>query len=202
MQTHLPPNSSGLEKSIAQLTERLELYPKNFEKIWNADTCSAELLPWLAWAMSVDEWDANWSSELKRKAIKDSVFIHQHKGTRAAIERALSLLPYKTTLLEWFEQSPVATPFTFIVKAHLAISNLEADIYPQLIRLINAAKNLRSHYTIRITSPINGTTFSGGMLVSGNIGAILPYFNRPNLNIQRHYGGSLSSGTKTPLYQI
>ena len=201
MHTILPPNASTLERNIERLTERLELLPPSFEQIWNADTCTVAMLPWLAWAFSVDEWDAAWPEAKKRKAIKDSAFIHKHKGTRAAVERALSLYPYPTTLLEWFEQTPPAAPYTFIVKIHLAINNVDADIYPHLIGFINSAKNLRSHYTIRITSAINNRTFFGGSLVSAQTFSVLPYFDNPNLNNQRFYGGSLSSGLSTPLYQ-
>ena len=162
MHTILPPNASTLERNIERLTERLELLPPSFEQIWNADTCTVAMLPWLAWAFSVDEWDAAWPEAKKRKAIKD---------------------------------------YTFIVKIHLAINNVDADIYPHLIGFINSAKNLRSHYTIRITSAINNRTFFGGSLVSAQTFSVLPYFDNPNLNNQRFYGGSLSSGLSTPLYQ-
>lgn len=165
MPSLLPPNATPLERHIEALTERLDVMPPPFEQIWNADTCPVHLLPWLAWAFSVDEWDSNWSEAQKRQTIKDSAFIHKHKGTRAAVERALSVLPFESQLLEWFEQSPSSNPYTFLIQTTpLDISVNDAAT---LIRLVNAAKNLRSHYVLEADVYINGTVFMGGVVMSG-----------------------------------
>ena len=63
------------------------------------------LLPWLAWAMSIDEWNENWSAASKRTMLKQSVAIHKHKGTVGAVKRALKALNIEFEFLEWFEQS-------------------------------------------------------------------------------------------------
>lgn len=165
MPSLLPPNATRLENHIEALTQRQEAMPPNFEKIWQADTCPVELLPWLAWALSVDEWDANWPEAQKRKTITDSAFIHKHKGTRAAVERALSALPFSTTLLEWFEQQPPSNPYTFLIQT--TPTELNVQDAATLIRLVNAAKNLRSHYVLEADVYVEGTVFVGGAVMSG-----------------------------------
>jgi len=84
----LPPNATPLEKRIAGsgFAAPAQIVPT----LWDADTCPAALLPWLAWAESVDDWNAEWSEERQRAVIKASRAVHRLKGTPAAIKQALS----------------------------------------------------------------------------------------------------------------
>lgn len=85
----LPPSSTPLERAIEQTQARFspaQIVPT----LWNAASCPANVLPYLAWALSVDEWDHAWSEEKKRAVIIESRAIHQHKGTPYAIRRALA----------------------------------------------------------------------------------------------------------------
>ena len=36
------------------------------------ENCPADVLPWLGWALSVDDWDQDWSEQQKRSAIAAS----------------------------------------------------------------------------------------------------------------------------------
>jgi phage tail P2-like protein len=83
----LPPNATPLEKRIAGsgFAAPAQIVPT----LWDADTCPAALLPWLAWAESVDDWNAEWSEERQRAVIKASRAVHRLKGTPAAIKQAL-----------------------------------------------------------------------------------------------------------------
>jgi phage tail P2-like protein len=86
----LPPNATVLERRIA--ASGFVTPSGRVPTLWNADTCPAALLPWLAWAESVDEWDDTWAEQRKRDVIKASRAIHRMKGTPAAIRRALAAL--------------------------------------------------------------------------------------------------------------
>jgi len=69
--------------------------------LWTPATCPAALLPWLAWALSVDEWDGTWPEERQRAVIAASVAVHRRKGTRGAVVAALAAAGYGTaTLIE------------------------------------------------------------------------------------------------------
>lgn len=98
----LPPNTTPLERAIeATVSQRLDAIPTLVTGLWNADTCPATILPWLAWSLSVDEWNETWSDDRKRAVIREARLIHQQKGTPAAIRRALdSLGQPDATLLE------------------------------------------------------------------------------------------------------
>lgn len=88
MSNLLPPSSTALERALAQTSGKFNP-PEIVRSLWNADTCPEAILPWLAWAVSVDEWDHTWSIERKRNAIRAAREIHKRKGTPLAIRRAL-----------------------------------------------------------------------------------------------------------------
>jgi phage tail P2-like protein len=87
--TLLPLNATDLEMAVAQTAARALPVPVNL--MWNPETCPAAYLPWLAWALSVDEWDGGWAEERKREVIAASVEIHRTQGTVWAMRRALQI---------------------------------------------------------------------------------------------------------------
>lgn len=91
--TLLPPASTPLERAVDRsAAARLAALPAVVASLWNAETCPPAILPYLAWAMSVDEWNEEWGLEKKRAVIVESRLIHQQKGTIAAIRRALTAI--------------------------------------------------------------------------------------------------------------
>lgn len=92
-ETILPPSASRLERAVDQAAaQRLGALPSLVPSLWNADTCPPALLPYLAWALSVDEWDNTWSIDRKREAIREAPEIHRKKGTLSAIRRSLTVV--------------------------------------------------------------------------------------------------------------
>lgn len=197
----LPPNASPLEVSVESVAaSRIDTLPVPLATVWNPETCPAALLPWLAWALSVDEWDSAWTEAQKRRAIKNSPFIHQHKGTLAAVKRALSNLDTPFTVIEWFEQVPAGQPFTFDVAATLSLNALGADTFRSIMRLINTAKNLRSHYVLRLQTRLDGVTLAGGLPLTGAEQSVYPWHPAPDLPSSAFAGGSLTAGAETPIF--
>jgi phage tail P2-like protein len=89
--TLLPPSSTPLERALDQTgAVRLQALPSVVASLWNADDCPAALLPYLAWALSVDEWDEGWGVDKKRAVISESSLVHRQKGTPASIRRAIA----------------------------------------------------------------------------------------------------------------
>lgn len=86
----LPPNATPQERALEGATARLGDVPAPLRDVWNPDTCPAQLLPWLAWAFGVDEWDAAWSDEAKRNTIRNAVAIQRRKGSVWSIKRAIA----------------------------------------------------------------------------------------------------------------
>lgn len=87
--TLLPPTATGIEVAIERAIERIGEIPVPNADLWNPMTCPAAMLPWLAWALSVDDWNTEWTESEKREAIAASIFIHRHKGTVVAVASAL-----------------------------------------------------------------------------------------------------------------
>lgn len=152
----LPANSKPLERELATLTARLESIAIPFNTLWNADNCPDEYLPFLAYAWSVDEWNDAWSIEVQRDVIKNSVWVHQRKGTLGAVKRALSLINYDTNVTEWFEQNPTGTPGTFSIEAHPR-NGIITDSDRQIRAVVDAVKRLSAHYDIYFGTSVNAT---------------------------------------------
>jgi phage tail P2-like protein len=101
MNSLLPPNATPQEAAIEAATARIGEVPVPNATLWNPATCPAALLPWLAWALSVDEWDGTWPEARQREVIAASVAVHRRKGTRGAVVAALAAAGYGTaTLIE------------------------------------------------------------------------------------------------------
>lgn len=84
----LPPNSTRIERAI-EFAMRSDIDLSILSQMMDPNRCPEHLLPWLAWAFSVDFWDDNWPVETRRKVILESIQIHRQKGTVGSIRRAL-----------------------------------------------------------------------------------------------------------------
>ena len=143
----LPANSRPLEHALASIGAKLESVPVPFDEIWNVDKAPDELLPYLAYAWSIDEWNDNWTAETKRQVIRDSLWVHERKGTLGAVKRALSAMNYDASIVEWFEKSPRGTPGTFSIELH-PTTGIIADNILQIRAVIDAIKRLSAHYDV------------------------------------------------------
>lgn len=90
----LPPNATSQERDIDLATSRISNVPVPIRELWNADTCPTDKLAWLAWAFGVDEWSEGWSEESKRKTIRESLGVQQHKGSIWSIRRVMANAGY------------------------------------------------------------------------------------------------------------
>lgn len=135
----LPPNATWLERAYAASGGRALSLDAPIDLVWDAWRCPAPLLPWLAWAMSVDLWDDGWPEGRKRQEIDDSPLYHRRKGTPWAIERLLDRVgaPYQIT--EWFQASPELRRGTGVVHIEAALEDIPA-ILPRIRPLVMAAK--------------------------------------------------------------
>lgn len=162
----LPANSKPLERELATLSARLELIDVPFDLIWNADNCPIEYLPFLAYAWSVDEWNDAWSIETQRNVIKNSVWVHQRKGTLGAVKRALAAMNYDTSVIEWFEKNPKGSPGTFSIEAHPR-NGIITDSERQIRAVVDAVKRLSAHYDIYFGKTVNTTIAAYAVPVVG-----------------------------------
>ena len=153
MSSLLPPNAAPLELAIEATIERIGGVSVPVGDVWNPQACAAALLPWLAWALSVDEWDPDWPEQTKRDVIAASLQVHMRKGTRWALRTALDAAGYDTAeIIEWFEAGGSGNPFTGHVFIGIDYAGLDfATLYAKVWPLIARTKNVRSHIDLRIT---------------------------------------------------
>lgn len=86
----LPVNAVEAELAIEAATARLADVPLPLRDLWVPGACPEVVLPWLAWALSVDEWYSTWPADRRREVVSESVSIHRRKGTRAAVVDAVA----------------------------------------------------------------------------------------------------------------
>jgi phage tail P2-like protein len=95
------------------------------------------LLPFLAWAFSVEEWGSDWSQETKRETIANSVLVHRLKGTLAAVRFALASAGYgDATVIERFGW-----------ETHNGVANYDGS-------LVHSKPDHWAEYRVRLQRPI------------------------------------------------
>lgn len=146
----LPPNATALERNVATVNARLGDLAAPLRDLMNPATCPAALLPWLASALSVDYWDESWTESQKRGVIAASIKVHRHKGTLAAVKAALASLEVVAEIVEWFNETPQAAPYTFRVDVDTEGAGMLAPFLASVEQQITGAKNVRSHFTVRL----------------------------------------------------
>lgn len=147
--TILPPNALPIERALdAAEALRLDALPVPVRDVWNPAVCPAPLLPWLAWGVSIDLWDTNWTEAIKRDAIASAIDEQRRKGTKAAVRKALDRIDPLIGLTEWFEDPENLQPLTFrldLPDRNTSAVDYDAATISQLLRDIGAVKPLRAH---------------------------------------------------------
>lgn len=145
MSSLLPPNSPELERAIEEVARAATALDVPIRDLWDPERCPLELLPWLAWAWSVDEWSDAWTERQKRDTVKTALAVQRVKGTIGAVRRALGALGLEVRVQEWFNQSPAGDPYTFRVLIETKNTPATRGALVKVVDVINAAKSLRSH---------------------------------------------------------
>lgn len=155
----LPPNASPLEKALdAAFAERLEQIPLPVGDLWSAQNCPVQALPWLAWALAVDNWGHEWPEQIKRRAIANAFTIHAQRGTVAALRRLLESIE-----AEYEYSEPEKLRFT--VEIHNSNTIPLSDL-AGLGAAIDQVKRAAAHYTLELHAGLTGTVPIAGGAVS------------------------------------
>lgn len=171
----LPPNATAQERAVEAAIARAGEFPLPVKTLWNPDTCPASLLPWLAFAVSLDKWSDAWTENQQRAAIKASYYVHAHKGTIGALRKALRAVDYELTVIEWFEKVPAGTPYTFDIQVLVSNRGINEAVYAEIEGIVNAVKNVRSHLeTMTVLAVPHGTINTLAATIAGEIVTIYP----------------------------
>lgn len=145
----LPINATAQERAIEAATARLASVPVPILSLWDPARCPVALLPWLAWALSVDTWSPDWPEAVKRARIARAIEIQRKKGTLAGIRAVVSVFGGAVSIVEWWQKTPRGTPHSFDVNLQLGQINgapAPAALIEDVITEIRRAKPARSHF--------------------------------------------------------
>lgn len=105
------------------------------------DELDSDLLDHAAYFMHVDFYDRTMDIETKRKLVKDSIYLHQIKGTPRAVELLIETLFGEGKVEEWFEYGD--TPYRFrVLTTNESATQERAE---EFIRALDSVINIRSH---------------------------------------------------------
>ncbi|MFI8380660.1 phage tail protein I [Pseudomonas sp. NPDC079086] len=176
----LPGNATELERLAAQALAQIERVPVPLRDLWNPDACPVALLPYLAWAFSVDRWAQTWPESAKRNAIKAAYFIHSRKGTIGALRRVVEPMGYLIEVREWWEELPLGVPGTFRLLIGVLDTGITEAMYQELSWLIDDAKPLSRHLVgLAIGLEVRGAGYVGASALSGETTTVYPYAPGP-----------------------
>lgn len=157
-----PENSTALELALERLTRRLDAVPVPLRDLWRPDTCPIELLPWLAYALSVDSWNPTWPESVKRNVVAAAIEIQRKKGTAASVRQVVAAFGGQIALREWWQLDPPGEPYTFDLVLTLngeggqpATARFVEEVIDEVIR----TKPVRAHFT-----------FTQGLSAQGGLG--------------------------------
>ncbi|SHF00308.1 phage tail protein, P2 protein I family [Modicisalibacter ilicicola DSM 19980] len=172
----LPPNATPLERHVATALAEIQRVPVPLRQLWSPATCPAHLLPYLAWAFSVDRWDTTWSEATKRGVISAAFYVHQRKGTISALRRVVEPLGYLLEVDEWWQQQPQGAPGTFALRIGVLDTGITDAMYTELTRLVDDAKPLTRHITgLDLLGESRGTAYVGTTVYDGDVTAVYPF---------------------------
>lgn len=169
----LPPNATPLQRDLEESTA-LRIGKLEIPNRWlmNPDKCPEYLLPWLAWAVSVDVWNNEWVVETRRAVIKASLEVHRKKGTVGALKRALTAFSFDNIEVEeWFDYG--GEPFHFKVLVEVLTENFDLLELTEVYSVIQNTKNVRSYLdrleaylATKTTMPIIAATITSGEFIT------------------------------------
>ncbi|SHK44838.1 phage tail protein I [Megasphaera elsdenii] len=127
--------ASTVDAGLAKINpDLLLIYPA-------IDTLGEDLIDCLAVQMHVDDYDKAAPLSVKRKQVKMSFILHRLRGTKYAVETAVNMIYSGGRVKEWFEYN--GHPYHFVISA--GENEISSTMnFKQIIKSINAAKNVRS----------------------------------------------------------
>lgn len=135
-------------EAFNELIDRLGTLDLTPLLVYIIDDVDASALPHLAEQFHVaglEGWELAETEEEKRTLIKKAIELHRYKGTLWAVKHVFKTLNIQADIVEWFENGK--EPYTFNVKL---MFEKDVKYLKQLFDLIDAYKNVRSHYNIDV----------------------------------------------------
>lgn len=154
MNSLLPPNATELERALELLLDtRINDIATPLRDIWSAENCPENLLPWLAWALSVDQWSADWPLNVRRARVAAAISIQRIKGTAQSVIDVVASFGGDVIVREWFQFDPPREPHTFDLTVTLGGQSAGAptsEFIDAVIAEVFRTKPVRSHFDFTV----------------------------------------------------
>jgi phage tail P2-like protein len=114
------------------------------------DDCPLPLLPYLAWALSIDSWSSDWPEAVKRARVRRAIEIQRRKGTSESVRAVVESFGGAVAVREWWQTVPRGDPHTFSLLVSLAGeggAEASAAFADAVIAEVRRTKPVRSHFT-------------------------------------------------------
>lgn len=189
----LPPNATDFENKIVETSAQMTELNADLSSLIRIDDAPSDFLSILAWQFSVDRWQDDWPDDVKRAQIKNSIKVHQHKGTNYALRQIVESFGYSLTVHEWWQELPMSEPGTFQLTIDTNGKSLSEKSYNTLVELLHDAKPLtRELKGVEINViAVNGDTNVAVAMYDGEDVTIYPKQDETNpiiYPIFAHYG--------------
>lgn len=127
--------ASTVDAGLAKINpDLLLIYPA-------IDTLGENLIDCLAVQLHVDEYDDTATLSVKRQQVKESLLLHRLKGTKYAVQKAVSTVYQSAKVEEWPAYS--GEPYHFRISG-ITASIEDGAVVNKLVQIVNAYKNTRS----------------------------------------------------------
>ena len=162
MTSLLPYNASALERALEGATARIGDVPVPLRDLWSPQRCPLKILPWLAWALGVEEWTPEWPERVKRSIVADAIAVHREKGTVAALRRILAAVGAEYDYTERPGGVAMTATLTIYNGASIELAGLAG-----ITAAIDRVKRASLHVTVVLLSGL-----AGEVPVASGIGAL------------------------------
>lgn len=147
----LPPDATPLERALESAARRVTAIDTPVQALVDPAAIPSHVLPFLAWHLSVDRWEVEWTDATKRAAVADAIAAQRRKGTPASVEAVLASFDDLLELVEWHRATPRAAPHTFEIRLPLGSAGglrATAAFAERIVRDVARVKPARSHGTL------------------------------------------------------
>ena len=90
----MPAHMGPAERALMQGVIDQFGFPILIRDTWSGEAAPDDFLPFIAWALSVDDWSDAWTADAKRLAVSEALDRHRRKGTVASVRQQLARLGY------------------------------------------------------------------------------------------------------------
>lgn len=154
MTSILPPNATDLERALELLLDaRIDAIDVPLRALWLAETCPEDELPFLAWALSVDQWSPDWPLHIRRARVAAAIIIQRIKGTAQSVVDVVQSFGGNVLIREWFEMDPPGDPHTFSLTVSLTGTGGQAPtaaFIDAVVAEVSRTKPVRSHFDFTV----------------------------------------------------